>query len=220
MPDHRSVPARPQGRRSLVGLRILIAAVAGVAVGTVLAVVFHATTAAPTLGWITFALVFLVRTWSVIGRMNPAATAAHATREDPTAQVSGTIAIGASLASLAGVFLLLSGAAHGSRIVEPALAVLSVALSWTLVHTLFTLRYAAHYYTGRDGGVDFNQKTDPDYHDFAYLAFTLGMTYQVSDTSITSRDIRRAALRHALLSYLLGAVVVASTVNLIAGLAR
>jgi uncharacterized membrane protein len=220
MSDRRSTSARSRRGRALVGVRILIAAITGVVVGTAIGVAFHATTAAPTVGWITFALVFLVRTWWIVGRMNPAATAEHATLEDPTAHVSGAILVVASLASLAGVALLLSGAAHGSKIVEPALAVASVALSWTLVHTLFTLRYAAHYYTGRDGGVDFNQKTEPDYHDFAYLAFTLGMTYQVSDTSITSRDIRHAALRHALLSYLLGAVVVASTVNLIAGLAR
>jgi uncharacterized membrane protein len=65
--------------------------------------------------------------------------------------------------------------------------------------------------------VDFNQKNDPDYGDFAYLAFTLGMTYQVSDTSITSREIRRTALRHALLSYLFGAVILATVINLVAG---
>lgn len=220
MPSPRSAAASSAHRRALVGVRILVAAIAGVIVGVIAAVAFDATTAAPTIGWITFALVFLIRTWWVIGRMTPATTATHATREDPTAQISGIVLTVASLASLAGVGILLSGAGHTSKIFEPALAVASVALSWTLVHILFTLRYAAIYYGGRDGGVDFNQKTDPDYHDFAYLAFTLGMTYQVSDTSITSREIRRAALRHALLSYLLGAVVIASTVNLVAGLAK
>ena len=213
-----SAPSRH--RRRLVGVRILVAAIAGVAGGVVVAVVLKASTAAPTVGWITFALVFLVRTWSVIGPMSPQDTATHATREDPTARIGSVVLTGASLASLAGVGLLLSGASRGSTFVEPALAVTSVALSWLVVHTLYTLKYAAYYYTGRDGGVDFNQKTAPDYHDFAYLAFTLGMTYQVSDTTITSRAIRHAALRHALLSYLLGAVVVASTVNLIAGLAK
>ena len=213
-----SEPSRPG--RGLVGVRIGIAAVAGVVGGLVAGIVFHAATAAPTVGWIIFTLVFLLRTWSVIGRMSAGETAEHATREDPTARVGGTVLTVASLASLAGVGLLLSGANQGSKFVEPALAVASVALSWLTVHMLYTLKYAAHYYGGRDGGVDFNQKSAPDYHDFAYLSFTLGMTYQVSDTSISSRAIRHAALRHALLSYLLGAVVVASTVNLVAGLAK
>jgi uncharacterized membrane protein len=86
------------------------------------------------------------------------------------------------------------------------------------VHTLFTLRYAELYYTGPDGGVDFNEGNPPRYVDFAYLAFTIGMTFQVSDTDIRAYPIRATALRHALLSYLFGAVVLASTVNLLAGL--
>jgi uncharacterized membrane protein len=220
MSSPQRVAAPPRVRRGLVGVRIAVAALVGIIVGVVVGVVLRAGTAAPTVGWIAFAAVFLLRTWSVIGRMSAGDTATHATREDPTARVGGVIVTAASLASLAGVGLLLSGASQGSKFLEPALAVVSVALSWLVVHTLYTLKYAALYYTGRDGGVDFNQKTAPDYHDFAYLAFTLGMTYQVSDTSITNRGIRHAALRHALLSYLLGAVVVASTVNLIAGLAK
>jgi uncharacterized membrane protein len=220
MPSHAPVSVRPLNRRSLVGVRIVVAAVAGLIVGVVVAVAFKAVSVAPTAGWITFALVFLAATWTIVGRTNAAETATHATREDPTVRVSSLILIVASVASLAGVGLLLIGAQQGSKLLEPALAVTSVALSWLLVHTLYTLKYAALYYSGPDGGVDFNQKTDPDYEDFAYLAITLGMTYQVSDTSITSRDIRHTALRHALLSYLLGAVVIASTVNLVAGLAK
>jgi uncharacterized membrane protein len=206
--------------RRLVGVRIGLAAAFGIVGGLVVGLVLRAGTAAPTVGWIVFAVVFLVRTWSVVGRMSASDTAVHATREDPTARAGGVILTVASLASLAGVGLLLSGASHGSKVVEPALAVASVALSWLIVHLLYTLKYAAYYYSGRDGGVDFNQKSDPDYHDFAYLGFTLGMTYQVSDTSISSREIRHAALRHALLSYVLGAVVIASTVNLVSGLAK
>ena len=66
---------------------------------------------------------------------------------------------------------------------------------------------------------DFNGEGDPDYHDFAYLAFTVGMTYQVSDTALAGRDLRRAVLGHALLSYLLGAVVLAVMINLVVQLA-
>jgi uncharacterized membrane protein len=66
--------------------------------------------------------------------------------------------------------------------------------------------------------VDFNQTEPPQYRDFAYLAFTLGMTYQVSDTNLTSSTIRREALRHALISFVLGVVVLAATINLVATL--
>ena len=88
------------------------------------------------------------------------------------------------------------------------------------MHTLYAARYARLYYTPPIGGVDFNDDEPPAYSDFAYLAFTLGMTYQVSDTSLRGRAMRRTALWHALLSYLLGAVIIAATINLLAGLAR
>jgi uncharacterized membrane protein len=81
------------------------------------------------------------------------------------------------------------------------------------------LRYAVLYYGGEVGGIDFNQTTPPRYSDFAYLAFTVGMTFQISDTSLTSHDIRTACLRHALLSYLFGSLILAAMVNLVASLA-
>jgi uncharacterized membrane protein len=97
------------------------------------------------------------------------------------------------------------------------LAAASVALSWLLIHTLFTLAYARLYHRG-DTGISFNQTDPPRYTDFAYLAFTIGMTFQVSDTAIGSSAIRAAALRHALLSYLFGAVILATTVNFVVSL--
>lgn len=218
-PDSSDRNRKPR-RRSFVGVRILAAAIAGVVVGIVVGVGFRTVSVAPTAGWIAFTLVFLATTWHQVGRMDARTTASHATREDPTVHAGDVILTIASIASLGGVALLLLSSSQGGKILDPALAVTSVALSWFLVHTLYTLKYAALYYTGSDGGVDFNQKTDPDYGDFGYLAFTLGMTYQVSDTSINSRDIRHTALRHGLLSYLLGAVVLASTINLLAGLAK
>ena len=125
-----------------------------------------------------------------------------------------------SLASVAGVGFLLAGAQHVARTaVDATLGAVVVVSSWVLVHTLYTVRYARLYFTDpKRAGVDFNGD-DPDYHDFAYLAFTLGMTYQVSDTTLQTRVVRRAALGHALLSYLLGAVVLACTINLVVQLA-
>jgi uncharacterized membrane protein len=94
-----------------------------------------------------------------------------------------------------------------------------VFVSWTLVHTVYTLKYARLYYSGVPGGIDFNGTGAPDYPDFAYLAFTIGMTFQVSDTNIRSKEMRRAVLRHALLSFPLLAVILAASINLVSGLA-
>ena len=82
------------------------------------------------------------------------------------------------------------------------------------------LRYARLYFDGTPGGVDFGDTDAPRYTDFAYLAFTLGMTYQVSDTTLQTSPFRVLALRQALLSYLFGAVILAATINLVAGLAN
>jgi uncharacterized membrane protein len=81
---------------------------------------------------------------------------------------------------------------------------------------LFALAYARLYYAAPRGGVDFNEKDPPDYRDFAYLSFTIGMTFQVSDTALKSKAVRRTALRHALLSYAFGAGIIGATINLIA----
>jgi uncharacterized membrane protein len=80
------------------------------------------------------------------------------------------------------------------------------------------LRYALLYYAYPEGGIDFNQQERPSYRDFAYLALTVGMTFQVSDTDLQTSQIRATTLRHALLSFLFGAVILASAINLIAGL--
>jgi uncharacterized membrane protein len=91
-------------------------------------------------------------------------------------------------------------------------------LSWGLVHTVFSLRYARSYYSRPVGGIDFNEDDPPTYLDFAYLAFTIGMTFQVSDTNLMNKKIRRVALSHALLSYLFGAVIVALVINVVSSL--
>ena len=95
-----------------------------------------------------------------------------------------------------------------------------MVLSWFVVHTVFAARYARIYYTGPDGGVNFNQPEPPRYSDFAYVAFTIGTTFQISDTNLTSNEMRRTVLRHSMVSYLFGAFIIAVTVNLLAGLAR
>ena len=123
--------------------------------------------------------------------------------------------------SLVGTALMLlkaSQADGGGKIALTSVAVLEVVVSWLVVHTLFMLRYAHEYYTAPIGGIDFKSDKPPDYHDFAYLSFTVGMTFQVSDTDLQSNLMRRTALRHALIAYLFGAVILGVTVNVVAGL--
>ena len=99
-----------------------------------------------------------------------------------------------------------------------ALAIAVVSLSWLTVHTLYLVRYGDLYYSDPIGGIDFNDDEPPDYRDFAYLALTIGMTFQVSDTSLTSKAMRRVAIRHALLSFLFVAVIGALSINTVATL--
>ena len=99
---------------------------------------------------------------------------------------------------------------------------LSVVLSWALVNTVYAFKYARLYYLDEPdaGGIDFKQDHPPTYADFAYLAFTLGMSFAVSDTEPTSTRIRRVALGHALLSYAFGTGVLAVAVNLVSNLGQ
>ncbi|PPF84608.1 DUF1345 domain-containing protein [Subtercola sp. Z020] len=177
---------------------------------------------APVVGWVAAAALYVGWIGVRIFPLRADATATHATREDPSRGASELLILLASLASIAAVVIVLLGASDArgiQRLGVGALALVSLTLSWALVHTLFTLRYASLYYRGPDGGIDFSQKEAPRYSDFAYIAFTIGMTYQVSDTTFQSSDFRSTALRHALLAYLFGAVILAATINLIAGLA-
>ena len=187
--------------------------------------------AAPAVGWTTAALVFVTWVWFVIGPMDPDSTKRHATEEDPSRGTTDLLILGANLLSLVAVAAVVVGSHQddggglAGRLAAGALALVSVALSWTLVQTLFTLRYAELYYGtahdigGEEGGINFNQKEPPRYTDFAYLATSLGMTYQVSDTNLENHRIRAEALKHSLLSYLFGTVILAATINLVIGLA-
>jgi uncharacterized membrane protein len=177
--------------------------------------------AAALVGWNVAATAFIAWIWFTVAGMDAAATAKHAAIEDLSRSTADLILILASVVSLIGVGLSLLEASDTEGL-EKAMIVgvasVSVILSWATVHTVFTLRYARLYYGAGGGGIDFNGDRAPTYTDFAYLAFTIGMTYQVSDTSIASKAIRRTALRHAYMSYLFGTVVVAMTINVVAGL--
>jgi len=219
--DARGLPGPgktgPEGPAS--GTRVLVAGLAGLAAGAAVTLSVgwrYGLLAA----WVFAAVVFLVQVWSHIARMDPATTAAHAVREDSGRKTTDLLVVLAAVASLGAVAVLLSSGSASDKDLQALLSVGSVALAWASVHTMYTTRYARLYYTGEDGGIDFNEDEPPTYIDFAYLAFTIGMTFQVSDTDLKTKAIRATALRHALLSYLFGAIIVATTINLVAGLAK
>ncbi len=204
--------------RDTVAVRILIAVVLGVAVAV--AVGHTVGWRFALVGWIVAAGVYVTWTRLILRGMDADQTRGWVTREDPTRWVADAVVLTASIASLGGVGYVVAAGAHTGAVALAAaiVGVLTVAASWFAVHTLFTVHYARLYYSGEPGGINFHDPEPPCFRDFAYIAFTVGMTFQVSDTEICLKSIRSTVLRHALLSYLLGAVVLAVTINLIAGL--
>lgn len=131
----------------------------------------------------------------------------------------------AAVASFAVVVVALvqSSSQRGpAAVASVLLSVVSVVLSWALVNTVYAFKYARLYYVDEpdDGGIDFGDVDRPTYSDFAYLAFTVGMSYAVSDTEPTTTRIRRVALGHALLAYAFGTGVLAVAINLVTNLAQ
>jgi uncharacterized membrane protein len=198
--------------------RALIAFGAGVAATAVLVWVAPWQLSVLT-GWCTATAVFMLRVWIPCARMTPDHVAAWAPVEDDTRATATTLLLGAAVASIVGVAYALHKASITDgveRVLLTSAALGTVVLSWLLVNTVYTLRYAHLYYSPPAGGVDF-QDGPPDYRDFAYLAFTIGMTYQVSDTGLRTKKFRRTLLGHALLSYLFGTVIIATLINTVAG---
>ena len=177
-------------------------------------------------GWDAAALTFLMSIWPIILRADSSNAEQWARREDETRGSATLLLLGASVASLLGVGFVISLAGRESgppRALLVGVAVLTVVLSWTVVNTVYTLRYADLHFGSRAVGIVFGDSAGqerPTYRDFAYVAFTIGMCYQVSDTTVRDSRIRRTVLFHALLSYLFGVVIVGGSVNLIAGLLR
>jgi uncharacterized membrane protein len=199
--------------------RVLLAALVGLIVFVVV-VTREPWEVAMLSGWNAAAITLITWTLLVVWWKDSEATARISTHEDDSRATADLLLLSASLASLAGIaFGLLKAAREGGPLegTLTGLAVVSVVLAWLLVQVVFMLHYARLFYL-QGGGVDFNEHKDPDYRDFAYLAFTIGMTYQVSDTNLTSTSIRRTALHHALLSFLFGTSIIAVMINVVAGL--
>lgn len=209
-----------RSRNVRAGVRVGWSASIGVVVGLVTSL-FTEWQAAILIGWDAAALLLVVWIWVAVAGLDAKGSRTHAGREDTSIRLSELIILftGVALLAAVGVILIKAGqASGGTKAYLIILGVASVALTWALVHTVFTLRYARTYYRRPVGGIDFNEDDPPTYLDFAYLALTIGMTFQVSDTNLTTKSIRRIALGHALLSYLYGAVIVALVINVVSSL--
>ncbi|BDB41026.1 hypothetical protein IWGMT90018_14720 [Mycobacterium kiyosense] len=206
-------------------VRLIVAAGIGVAAAT-LVPLLAGLRYAPSVGWIAAASTYLVWTWIVVLPMDADRTREHVEPEDPPrGWLTDAVILTASVASLAGVeHLLVAGSKSGpEKDVAAAVGVVSIVAAWCVVHTVFSVRYADVYYSDAADGItsiNFNGSDAPRFLDFFYLGFTIGMTYQVSDTTLQTGQLRRIALAQALLSYLFGAVILAVTINLVVALSN
>lgn len=170
-----------------------------------------------TIGWVVFALVNLLMMWTTILLVHPRELPGLSQIEDSSRTLIFAVVLTAAMASLLAVVALLGGMEDSERRADMILAGSAVASAWTLIHTLFALRYA-HLYYGNDSrkppaGLDFPHEPEPDYLDFAYFSFIIGMTSQTADVSIESKSIRRTALTHGVLSFIFNVVIIAFTIS-------
>jgi uncharacterized membrane protein len=200
--------------------QLLLSLVLGVIVG-IFTSYFARISFGPSLGWDAAALAFLLMVWRDLWRLDGPQTKEIAASEDSSATIDDLIVILAAVISLVTVVFVLSHQGSSSmseRAIRTALGIVSVVLAWAVVHTIYTLRYAKLYYTDPEGGIDFHAEELPAYSDFAYVAFGVGMAFQVADTNLNTRKFRVVVLRHALLSFMFATIIVAVTINLVAGL--
>lgn len=176
--------------------------------------------------WIAYALTSLSLVWVVFFSTHPGQNRRFYQLQDSSRTAIFLFVVIAASTSLFAVLSLLRTTQHMSPEVVSqhiALSILAIACSWVLVHTVFTTRYA-HIYYDEDAqdkpakGLDFPNEEKPDYLDFAYFSFVIGMTSQVSDVAISSKSMRRLALLHGILSFVFNAVIVALTINTVSGL--
>lgn len=171
--------------------------------------------------WVAAALTLLLLSWTVLLRATPATTQQRATAEDPGRYGVFVTVLVSSFVSLAAAIYALRSGTPRSNLLE-GLAVASVLLGWLVTHTGYTFRYARIYYTLDERGAPlkglaFPGQAEPDDVDFAYFSFTLGMAFQVSDVTVTSSDLRRTVLFHALQSFVFNTIIVALALNFLFG---
>ncbi|MDI1345958.1 MAG: DUF1345 domain-containing protein [Pseudolabrys sp.] len=220
-----SAPARPAllpVRIYRLHAKLAIAIVIGIAVALALHLVEMRAVARALIGWNVGVIVYLALTYAMMWRTEVEAIRRRAAEQDEGVYIIQVLAIAATFASLAAVLFALIGSKQSGVATGVPLAVTTILLSWTFVHTIFTFHYAHEYYgerrDGKIGGLMFPGDREPDYRDFLYFSLVIGMTSQVSDVQVTSKVIRRLVAIHGVLSFFFNLVVLALTVNMIAAL--
>lgn len=205
-------------------ISLAVAAVVFFCIRTVLS-----TTGVVLLTWSSFALSIIILDWILILTCHPKEVRNVASLEDANRTLIFAFVIAASLVSLVSILFLLKADKNLSEAEitgHVLLSMFSVVVSWWLVHTIFTMRYAHMYYsTNPDGdnkkpvgGLEFPNEDEPDYLDFVYFSFVLGTTFQVSDVEIAARPIRRLALVHGLIAFAFNTAILALSINVVSGL--
>ncbi len=170
---------------------------------------------------------FLAQTWRVMLRVTPEMMRRFALKEDEgRLTILSLITASACLSIIAITFIPHDKATTpiGIFALHLGLAISTIVGSWLLVHTIFTQHYAHLYYQGdktlqerKDSGLDFPGELEPDYWDFLYFSFVIGMTSQVSDVNVTSGQMRQLSLLHGVVSFFFNTTLVAITINIVAG---
>lgn len=177
--------------------------------------------------WDVGMICFLVLTWSMMLQATPRMMRRKAQQQDEGRVAILSLITGAACASLLAIaFMLNRGKDVSPQILalHVAIAIVTIIGSWLLFHTVFALHYAHGYYqdgSTKDniaGGLEFPDDCQPDYWDFIYFSFVIGMTSQVSDVAISSRSLRQLALLHGILSFFFNTAILAMSINIIAGL--
>jgi uncharacterized membrane protein len=178
-------------------------------------------------GWSAGAAVYLAMAWSVVMCADAETTKRRSRTEDPSRALVDALLTVAALVSLAAVAVALSesGKKDLPLLISVGLPMLTVALGWTLVHTLYAMHYARLYYHNDQdsggpptGGLDLHENAPPDYRDFLYVAFSIACTFGVTDVNVTAKPIRRVITKHAVLSFALATIVLALAVNVFTNL--
>ena len=178
------------------------------------------------LGWCVGAAVYLVLAWWLAEVFDSKNTRQRAQAQDESSMVLFGVMVVAVLACVSSITLLLQQVKQlegTQRVLHMALAMVALALSWLFIQTIFAFRYAHRYYQEEkrkepDGpGLVFPNQANPDYFDFLYYSFVIGMTSQVSDVQVSSREMRRLTLGHGILSFAFNVLIVALTINVLAG---
>ncbi|MGJ7611876.1 MULTISPECIES: DUF1345 domain-containing protein [unclassified Variovorax] len=206
--------------------RFLYGGIAAAAVAAALAPVPMSGMARGLAGWCAGVLVYQVLTWWLADTFDAAKTRERAQQLDQpnfVILVSMLVVVAVSVVAIAMLLQQVKQLNGWERAVHVALGLVSLAGSWLMIHTIYAFHYAHRYYIdqkgGRpDGGLDFPGKDDaPDYFDFLYYSFVIGMTSQVSDVQATSREMRRLTLFHSVLAFAFNMLVLALSVNVVAG---